>query len=95
MTDEEKKIEQRVLPWRLWFSITLTGFLIVTFGLYLPTWFRYQALTGVHGEMKAMPEMHNAMAGGEHNGHGSSAYHEAKDVREGLSVDLHTVPVPV
>lgn len=96
MTDEEKKIEQHILPWRFWLSVVLTGFLIVTFGLYLPMRFQYNALTGIHADMDGMPDMHDVMIGGEHDdGHGSSAYHEAKDVREGLAVDLLVSPEPV
>ncbi len=92
MTDEEKKIEQKIQPWRFWFSVVLTGFLIATFVLYLPMRFQYNALT--HVEMDEMPGMRNAMMGGEHSERGSSLPHEAKDVREGLSVDLSYNPWP-
>lgn len=84
MTDEEKKIEQKIQPWRFWFSVVLTGLLIVTFALYLPMRFQYNATTDM--------DMHGAMPGDEH---GSSAYHEARDVREGLSIDLSASPVSV
>lgn len=95
MTDEEKKIEQKVQPWRFWFSVVLTGFLIVMFGLYLPMRFQYNALTGVHAQMGEMQDMHDAMTGERHDERGASAYHEAKDVREGLTVDLSVSPEPV
>lgn len=95
MTDEEKKIEQKIQPWRFWLSVVLTGFLIVMFGLYLPMRFQYNALTNVRAHMQEAPDIHDAMMGGEHGEHGSSIYHEAKDVREGLSVDLSASPMPV
>jgi len=96
MTEEEKKNEQRILPWRFWFSVVLTAFLMVTFALYLPMRFQYTALTGVHGEMNGMPDMHGVMmSGGGHDEHAPSLSHEAVDVREGLSVDLSVSPVPV
>lgn len=92
MTEEEKIIEQKIKPWRFWFSVVLIAFLIMTFGLYLPMRFQYNALTNVHAPMQEAPDMHDAMMGGEH---GSSAYHEARDVREGLAVDLSVLPLPV
>lgn len=48
MTDDEKKIEQQVLPWRFWFSVALTCLLIAIFGWYLPMRFQYNALTMSH-----------------------------------------------
>ena len=47
--DTERIIEQRILPWRFWFSILVSAFLIVTFGWFLPMRFQYQGMTmGMH-----------------------------------------------
>ncbi|MBI3442243.1 MAG: hypothetical protein HY007_00515 [Candidatus Sungbacteria bacterium] len=86
--DEDKKIEQQILPWRFWFSVTFTCLLIVMFGWYVPMRFQYNALTDVHAHMDAMPDAHDAMMGEEHDGHEDSTYHEVADIKSGLSVDL-------
>ncbi|MBI3421198.1 MAG: hypothetical protein HY006_03980 [Candidatus Sungbacteria bacterium] len=91
---EKVRDEQRIQSWRFWFSIVLTAFLIVVFVFYLPMRFQYNMLIGTHGQMDATQGAGMIMDGGQ-DGHGANAYHEAKDIREGLSVDLSISPVPM
>lgn len=85
MTDEERNIEERVMPWRLGFAIAVSLFLIVTFIYYLPLRF-----VNMIGEPEAM---HGAIPGEAE--HGASQYHEEGEVAEGLAVNLNVTPVPV
>ena len=91
ISEQERVIQQRILPWRLWVSVLLSAFLIVTFGWYLPMRFQYNALTDTHD----MTMQDNAMMGKGHDGHGANQYHDAKDIRDGLSIDLSVFPMPV
>ena len=55
MTDEEKKIEQRLMPWRFWLLTLLSVSLVVFFVYYLPLRFMFNAMimhmnTGVYRE---------------------------------------------
>jgi hypothetical protein len=48
MTEEEKKIEQKIMPWRFWLLVILSAFLIVTFASYLPLHFQQSAMNQSH-----------------------------------------------
>lgn len=89
MTEEEKKIEQNIMPWRFWLFALLSAFLVVTFILYLPMRFQYQGIVHDMGDKGGQ-----IMAGG-HMEHGANIYHEESDIREGLAVNLNIAPVPV
>lgn len=88
MTEEEKNIEKKNLPWRFWFSAVLSAFLVVTFVYYLPLRFFLKA---------TLPEMHTEAPGivGIHKEHGSSIPHEEADIKEGLVVNFNASPMPV
>lgn len=90
MIEEEKKIEERVQPYRFWLFAALSAFFVLTFVYYLPLRFRHAAVTeeGMHGGEMMMP------AGG-HGETGGGLYHEEGEVREGLVVNLNVTPVPV
>ena len=95
--DEEKKIETRVLPWRLWLNVVLSAFLIITFVYYLPLRFLHQTETHMMEEMMSekgmMREDMHTDAG--HDASAETQYHEEGAVREGLAVNLNITPVPV
>lgn len=90
MTGEEKKIEERIMPWRLGFVMAFSLFLVVTFVYYLPLRFQHQAVEHMAGEMPmgAMMEEHADEAH-------VAIYHEETEVREGLVVNFNLTPVPV
>ncbi|MEK6869537.1 MAG: hypothetical protein AABX74_04860, partial [Nanoarchaeota archaeon] len=81
MTEEERKIEEKIMPWRFWLLLTLSLLLVVTFGLYIPVRFQHQALIHDMGSQGGMVKP------GQHDGgHASSnVYHEESDVREGVA----------
>ena len=91
MNEEERKIEQKFLPWRFWFSAALTAFLVVTFVYYLPLRFQHAGVEpreGMHGGDMTMEMMD------EHRG--AAQHHEEMEVLgEGLAVNLNVTPVPV
>jgi len=82
MSDEEYKIETKVMPYRFWLFVSLTAFLIITFIYYLPLRFRHGAVGQMEGHM--IPAVH-----------GVEQYHEENEIREGLTVNLNVIPAPI
>lgn len=89
MNEEEKRIGQKLMPYRFWLFLVLSAFLIVTFVFYLPLWFQHQAVP--HGSI----EIHDDGIRAMHEEHGAAVYHEESEAREGLAVNLNVTPVPV
>lgn len=92
MTEEERNIEEKIMPWRFWLLLTLSLLLIVTFGLYIPVRFQHQALLHDMDSQDGQMVMSDNHADA---GHAASVYHEESDIREGLAVNLNITPVPV
>ncbi len=93
---EDKKIEQKVMPWRFWFFVVTTFLLFVTFVLYLPTRFERNFLKGQDHMMEEMPHMDDEMMDMMHGDeHGGAVFHEEGEIEEGLAVNLNVSPVPV
>lgn len=62
MTEEEKQLEKKLMPWRFWFLVVFSLLLIVTFVYYLPLRFRHSVME--HGAEES--GMHTGAA--EENG---------------------------
>ncbi len=63
MTEEEKKIEQKILPWRFGVVLSVSAFLFVTFILYLPMRFLYTMTMHAHrGTYQEAANVHQGIA---------------------------------
>ncbi len=86
-----KNMQAQALPnnnsnsrWHFWFLVAFSGFLIVTFGLYLPLKFQHQALVD---EMSQKPHLDQA--------HSLTQYHQEGEILEGLVVNFNVSPAQV
>ncbi len=82
MTEEEKKIEQRLMPLRFWLFVTLSALLIITFVYYLPLRFLH------HTGEEHMEDGHDDSP----MGHMQGALFETSNVTRGLTVEMSTIP---
>ena len=87
MTDEEKTIEKRIMPWRFWFYMTFSILTILAIIFYFPLRFQHQAIA--NDDHMNMPAMHGG------GGHTENVTHEETDIKEGVAINLSLFPTPV
>ena len=95
MTEEEKKIETKIMPWRFSFLLVLSILLIVVFVYYLPMRFQYNSLIHQMSDNASLRIETGTNMSMEGTAHGLNAYHEENTIKEGLVVNLSATPTPI
>ena len=90
MSEPDKNNTSQEKNWKLWFLVSFSLFLIVTFALYFPLRFYYQAQIGTGTSSGDHTMMNGQMMMG-HN----TMQHEEADIKEGLAVNLNYTPAPI
>jgi len=90
-TNEQQQLQRASIRWQLWFAVSMTAFLVVTFVWFLPLRFLYQASRSESADEAT----HDASTTEDvHGERGEALEHESSDIREGLAVDMSASPAP-